>query len=82
MAKTTTCAFCGKELTTGFFKGTAIPLEFADCEFMDCCEQCLDRYDEIVGRYKKLFTVKLENYRKKNRRKQPPAETIAAYRRF
>ena len=61
MAKTTTCAFCGKEVTTGFFGGNAMTLTVGLNDAI-CCEHCYDRYQAEVSRIKDRLKVKLNNY--------------------
>ncbi len=63
MAKTTTCNFCGKELTKGFFKGEDYCLSVGDYSF-DCCKECYDHYKQTL---KELgpdrLKIKLANYK-------------------
>ena len=61
MAKTTTCAFCGKEVTTGFLKGDAMILSVGFHEVI-CCPHCYNQYMMKVDRIKKRLSVKLNNY--------------------
>lgn len=61
MAKTTTCAFCGKEVTTGIFGGDAMTLT-VDFHDAICCQDCYEQYRKDVNRIKKRLKVKLENY--------------------
>ncbi len=82
MAKTIKCEICGREVTTGFFKGEAMRLEFADCEYIDCCPECYERYKAVEKAYRPMFTAKLANYTWQTRNKLNPQQKKAAYLSF
>lgn len=69
MAKTTHCAFCGKELTSGFFSGDAYSLEIGGVAFVDCCQKCYEKYEEESARIRKRFSIKIANYKKATKQK-------------
>lgn len=75
MAKTTNCAFCGKELTKGFFKGDSKSI-FVSTYTLDCCKDCLEAYDVFAQQESKRFSVKLDNYKKATKSK-PDKNTVA-----
>ena len=62
MAKTTHCAFCGKEITTGFFSGDANAV-YIKYDRADCCEECYEKYHSEAKRVEKRLKVKLDNYK-------------------
>lgn len=62
MAKTKACQFCGKEITTGFFKGTERLLDIGSGNYISCCEDCYNKYQEDANRVKERLGTKLENY--------------------
>ena len=76
MAKTTNCAFCGKELTKGFFKGNDMSLEVGSVIYVTCCEDCHDKYQENAKSSRKRFAAKLNNY-KRATKKKPSDKEIA-----
>lgn len=63
MAKVTNCGFCGKEITSGFFKGDAAYLDVG-LHTLSCCEECYKKYETIYEQHKERFEVKLENLKK------------------
>lgn len=69
MAKTMNCQFCGKELTSGFFKGDDRYLDIAGIKSIVCCEDCFNKYIEDVNRVGKRFAIKFENYKKATKNK-------------
>jgi hypothetical protein len=69
MAKTTHCAFCGKELTSGFFSGDACSLDVGGVALVDCCQECHDKYAKESKRVHKRFSVKIANYKKATKQK-------------
>lgn len=75
MAKTVHCVFCGKELTTGFFNGTAEELEIAELTYVPCCSECKESYAAIAEEDKERFGAKLENY-KRSTGKKPKGEEL------
>ena len=79
MAKTTICAFCGKEITTGFFSGEARDIAIADNVEVPCCEECYETEKKIAKAFKAHFTTKLENYKWENRSKVSLAEAAKMY---
>ena len=66
MAKKTNCAFCGKEITKGFFKGNDKMLDCGSV-LLTCCEDCYAKYESLENARKKRFGTKLDNL--KNARK-------------
>ena len=70
MAKTTTCCFCGKEVTKGFFKGTAENLNVGEFISLTCCDECYAKYKvrmfESAGKH---FETKVNNIKKTTKRK-------------
>lgn len=82
MAKTTTCAFCGKELTTGFFKGDAFSVSVGSHTAV-CCEHCHDQYSKDLTRIEKRLKIKLNNYAAANRTRKLDSSFVAdAIRRY
>ena len=78
MAKTVTCAFCGKEITKGMFRGDAKSLCAGGLDYITCCEDCMEKYqikdmDEV-----KRFEAKYLNYKKANKIKKLSQEEMAA----
>ena len=69
MAKTTNCAFCGKELTKGFFTGDVTTLDVGLMQNIECCEECCEKYKKIAKHVKKRFSVKCETLKKKTKKK-------------
>ena len=72
MAKTTNCAFCGKELTKGFFTGDVTTLDVGLMQNIECCEECCEKYKKIAKHVKKRFGVKCETLKKKTKKKKEP----------
>lgn len=62
MAKIRHCVFCGKEITTGFFRGTANDLYLSEYQSVRCCDDCYEKYASKVEKIKDRFGVKVENY--------------------
>ena len=62
MKKTTTCAFCGKELKTGIL-GQGVPAKNLPLEVSDlkCCPHCYQKYIDFVQQDSNRFSKKLEN---------------------
>ena len=82
MAKTTNCAFCGKELTKGLFKGNNVLL---DCgtKLITCCEECYEHYKTLEKTRKQRFGTKLTNLMNAKRiKKISDAEVAAMYRTY
>ncbi len=67
MAKVTNCAFCGKEITAGLFKGDAVLLNVG-LQILSCCEECYKKYQPIYEQYKDRFELKLENLKKSSKK--------------
>ncbi|MBE6608393.1 MAG: hypothetical protein E7633_07540 [Ruminococcaceae bacterium] len=61
MAKTKNCSFCGKEITTGFFKGTEQLLNIGKGYYISCCEDCLRKYEKDANRVEDRLGIKLKN---------------------
>lgn len=70
MAKTTNCALCGKEMTSGFFTGNAQTLDMgiSSCNIV-CCEECYEKYKKTAKRIRKRFSTKCEHLRKARKAK-------------
>lgn len=79
MAKTTTCAFCGKELTTGFFNGTANSLVL-HTHSVTCCDDCCNHYDD--KKTIKRFELKLQNLLYRNRQKLTDQQVAAMFKAY
>lgn len=79
MAKTVKCAFCGKEMVTGFFKGEDMALDLGD-EYITCCAACHGHYALESKQERNRFKAKLSNYKKSNgKRKLTESELVALY---
>ena len=76
MAKTKECAFCGKELSAGFFTGNSTSLDVGVAVFVTCCEDCYEKYRECAKTSRKRFDVKFANY-KRAAKKKPSNKEIA-----
>ena len=81
MAKTVHCGFCGKELTTGLFKGTAEELEVAELAYITCCADCRRAHEVQAAEEKERFGTKLENYKRSTGKKPKGQELAELYRR-
>lgn len=79
MAKTVHCVFCGKEMTTGFFNGTAEELEIAELAYVPCCSVCKDTLAETAKEELERFGTKLNNYRRSTGKKPKGAELGQLY---
>ena len=82
MAKTVRCGFCGKELTTGLFKGTAEELEVAELVYITCCADCRRAHEVQAAEEKERFGTKLENYKRSTGKKPKGQELAELYRRY
>lgn len=82
MAKTKFCQFCGKELTAGFFSGTATSVEVAPSVYVTCCEDCEKEKKGEAKLNKERFGVKLANYKRSTKRKPSEAEIASMYRQY
>ena len=78
MAKTTNCAFCGKELKKGFWNGEDQLLD-TGASTLCCCEDCYNRFNPIAKKHKKRFAIKMDSYRYAARRKPTKAEEAQMY---
>ena len=79
MAKTVKCAFCGKEMVSGFFKGEDNLVEMGD-EYIRCCDDCYHHYHLDDRTEMRRFNVKMANFKKANKiRKLSQEETLALY---
>lgn len=76
MAKTTTCAFCGKELTTGFFKGDALDL-YVGYDQATCCDSCYEQYKDEIKRVEKRLKIKIANYKTATKNKKLTSQQVA-----
>jgi hypothetical protein len=82
MAKTVKCAFCGKEMVSGFFKGEDKVATLAD-EYISCCEDCFRHYELDNRNEECRFAVKVENYKKTNKiRKLSQQQILALYQTY
>ena len=79
MAKTVHCVFCGKELTTGLFKGTSEELEIAELVYLTCCHDCKEALEETAKEERERFTTKLGNYKRATGKKPKGAELAQLY---
>ena len=68
MAKTTTCAICGKEITKGLLKGEDRVLTIGD-KFLTCCEDCYQKYEDDAKLDGKRFSTKVDNIAKTTKTK-------------
>lgn len=76
MAKTTKCAFCGKELTTGFWNGDAQSV-YVGFEQAICCEECREKYEKAVKAAEKRLKIKIANYKTATKTKKLTSEQVA-----
>ncbi len=76
MAKKANCAFCGKELTKGFFKGNDMVLDYG-IGVLTCCEECYANYQPLEKDRKKRFGTKLNNLKNAKRIKKLAEADIA-----
>ncbi len=83
MAKTTHCAFCGKETIRGFLKGNTYDLfELKSGINIYCCEECFNQYGPSAQRVAKRFTTKYETIKKitkKNYSEKEIADMLLLY---
>ena len=77
MAKTTTCAFCGKEITKGLFSSDSQLLALGGFETLDVCEDCKKHYEVVESQVKNRFGPKLMNYMRTNKIKKNDQHEIA-----
>lgn len=80
MSKNLKCAFCGKEIVSGWFSGTAAYIDVGT--FVDCCEECHDQYKPYAKEHKERFSTKLENYKRATKKKltgKEVADMFVAY---
>lgn len=82
MAKTTNCAFCGKELTKGLFNGNAEKLEIGTTLGLTCCADCLAKYKAAAEEHRERFNTKLENFKKATRKKPTEREIAEMFMRY
>ncbi len=78
MAKTIKCAFCGKELTKGFFSGTSETLYIGKTVSVHCCEDCYKRYEAYESDNKRRFEAKLTNWKRLHGVKKLDEQQLAA----
>lgn len=76
MAKKTNCAFCGKEITKGIFRGNDKLLDCGD-SLITCCEDCYAEYQVLEKSRKKRFSTKLNNLKNAKKIKKLPESEIA-----
>lgn len=79
MAKTVKCAFCGKEMVTGFFKGEDWKVNLGGV-LISCCDDCY-RHFELDNKIENdRFNIKMENYKKTNKiRKISESDALKLY---
>ena len=75
MAKQTHCAFCGKELTTGFFSGDATSI-LIGTHTVICCEHCLEQYSQKIQTHKNRLKIKLNNYQRATKTRKLDSDFI------
>ena len=79
MAKTKACQFCGKEITTGFFKGTERLLDLGSGKYISCCEDCYNKYEEDANRVKERLGIKINNYDYSSKEALSDADKVKAF---
>lgn len=62
MAKVKNCAFCGAEITTGLFNGTAEELEIT--QPIQCCPNCHKTVSEEIANSRDRIETKINNFKK------------------
>ena len=62
MAKTTKCAFCGKEVTKGLFTGNAEELQLS--QTIVCCKSCYDKFSAAIADKEYRIKNKIENMKR------------------
>lgn len=82
MAKTVKCAICGKEITKGFFGGTATTLDIADNCNINVCADCHKKYELPAALNFVRFSAKLGNYKYLNRAKPTTDEVIRMFLKY
>lgn len=81
MAKTTNCAFCGKELKKGFFMGEDTLLVGKELT-LTCCRDCCAEQEELFRVFEPRFSVKLANLKYATKQKFSQAEIAQMYLRY
>ena len=81
MAKTTNCAFCGKEITKGFFTGDDRTVDTGGGS-ITCCEDCYKLYHADEKKHRTRFGTKIENWKKASKRKPSQKELADMYVRY
>ncbi len=82
MAKTTTCKFCNKELTKGFFNGNANSLEVAPLVYVTCCDECEKELRDVAKQESERFGVKLANLKRATKSKPTQEEIGKMYLKY
>ncbi len=82
MAKTITCAICKKEITKGFFRGTANSLSIAESVNLQVCEECHKTNELNAALHFDRFSTKLSNYKWLNRAKPTPEQVLSLYHKY
>jgi hypothetical protein len=82
MAKVTHCNFCNKELTTGFFGGTANSIYLTDVDSVVCCDECREKYKQEAKRVKKRFITKVDNCKASSKKKMDETTLAKAFLRY
>ena len=77
MAKKANCAFCGKELTKGIFKGEDMVLDCGGGTYLTCCEECYAKYEGLEKVRKNRFGIKLNNLKNAKKIKKLAESDIA-----
>ena len=79
MAKTVNCAFCGKELTSGFLNGNTTSVDLDAFVSIICCEECKNKYKPTVKNNKDRFVLKYESLKKTTKKKYSQNEIADMY---
>ncbi len=82
MAKTLTCALCGKEITKKLFGGNAKALDIAEEITLPCCEECYEQQKVSAALHYLRFSTKLANYKWVNRTRPSAEQILAMYRQY
>lgn len=80
MAKIKQCAFCGAEVTTGLFKGTAKELELT--QTIVCCPDCYAAISEEIKDDQERIVTKIENFKSAAKAKLTDADIVTLVRNY
>ena len=81
MAKVEKCVFCGAEVTTGMFKGTAEYFEIADA-MLPCCPDCHKTVSEEIAESQSRISAKIKNFKKSSKVKLSNADIATLIRKY